>query len=113
MPSSETICSQFQLLHVLHEIASWLIGIGKESDDGREGILDVLSKGGPFLLIRFEFLHWIISDHPQKKLHRSTATISAMYKAPPATLFNGGNASAAAHVSLSSTKTAAPLSSAT
>jgi hypothetical protein len=85
----------------------------EESDDGREGILDVLGKGSPFLFVRLEFLHYMINDQPLKKLHRSTATISVIYKAPPAALFNGGNASAAAHVSLSSAKMAAPLSSAT
>jgi hypothetical protein len=53
----EVIYSQIQLLHILHKITSGLIGIGKESNDARECILDVLGKAGPLSLIRLELLH--------------------------------------------------------
>ena len=51
-----------QLLHILYEVAFGLIDIGKESDDACEGILDVLGKVGPLLLIRLEFL--LNNDQP-------------------------------------------------
>jgi hypothetical protein len=47
--SHEAIYSQVQLLHILHEITSGLIDIGKESNDARECILDVLGKVWPIL----------------------------------------------------------------
>ena len=56
--SCEAIYSQAQLLHVLHEITSGLVDIGKVSNDAREGILDVSGKVSPFFLIRLELL-WI------------------------------------------------------
>ena len=54
----EAIYSQAQVLHVLHEITSGLVDIGKVSNDAREGILDVSGKVSPFFLIRLELL-WI------------------------------------------------------
>ena len=41
---------------------------------------------------------------------KRTATMSTICRAPPAALFSGGNASAAAYVSLSNAKAASPPS---
>ena len=60
--SHEEICSQVQLLHILNNITSGLIDIGKESNYARECILDVLSKAGPLLLIRLELLRIEYND---------------------------------------------------
>ena len=49
--SHEVIYSQIQLLHILQKIPSGLIDIGKESNDARECIVDVLGKAGPLFLI--------------------------------------------------------------
>jgi hypothetical protein len=50
------IYSQAQLLHVLHKVTSGQIDIGKESNDARKCIRDVLGKAGPLFLIRLELL---------------------------------------------------------
>ena len=60
--SHEAIYSQVQLLHVLHKITPGLIDIGKESNDTRERILDILGKAGPLFLIRLEFLRIEYND---------------------------------------------------
>jgi hypothetical protein len=60
--SHEVIYSQVQLLHILHKITSGLIDIGKELNDARECILDVLGKAGPLSLIGLESLRIEYSD---------------------------------------------------
>ena len=49
--SHEVIYSLAQFLHILHKITSGLIDIGKESNDARECIFDVLGKAGPLFLV--------------------------------------------------------------
>ena len=63
------IYSQAQLLHILHKITSGLIDIGKESNDARECILDVLSKADPLFLIRLELLRIEYDDKALRKDH--------------------------------------------
>jgi len=47
---------QYQVqLHIMDDITSGLINIGKKSNDARKCVLDVSSKAGPLFLIRFEF----------------------------------------------------------
>lgn len=77
----------------------------------RESVLDVQAKGGPGLLIWFEFLDCIMRQAQRMTTDQIHTAIIWICKAKPATPFNGGNTSADTCASLSSANATSPASS--